>query len=42
MSAVNDVLPIALYKKLQKQLEPIVEKINHLEHTTTEQLHLLS
>ena len=34
MSAVNDVLPIALYKKLQKQLEPIVEKLNHLEHTT--------
>jgi len=34
MSSVNDVLPIALYKKLQKQLEPIVEKLNHLEHAT--------
>ena len=34
LSDVNAILPVALYKKLQKQLEPIVEKIDSLEYAT--------
>jgi hypothetical protein len=30
----NNLLSVVLYKKLQKQLEPIVEKIDALEHAT--------
>ena len=34
LNDVNNVLSVALYKKLQKQLEPIVEKLDALEHAT--------
>ena len=34
LSDVSSILPVALYKKLQKQLEPIVEKVEALEYAT--------